>query len=165
MENKIENPVLKRIMLIIGREGLSEKSFCQKIGVPYETLKTLIRRDSTPKVDFLLSIKMSFEHYSLDWLLAGKGKMLTDEREKEEAPTEAPIMGVRGMNLLLDRQDGLVRENELLKAELKIVKNENEALKKEVSDLKSNVDKRTDIHYSDIEETMSGVAEPEKEYE
>jgi hypothetical protein len=90
MKNIIENPVLKRIMLIKEREGfLNTKSFCQKLGVSNETLNTLIKRDTTPKVDFLLKIDCSFERYSLDWLLTGRGSMfkagaVPKKEEKEE---------------------------------------------------------------------------------
>ncbi|MDL2247970.1 helix-turn-helix domain-containing protein [Bacteroides sp. OttesenSCG-928-J23] len=80
----MENPILQRITKIKENENISRDSdFCQQAGVSYETYKTLKQRDSTPKLDFILKLIGSFEHYSLEWLLTGKGEMKKEEKNSE----------------------------------------------------------------------------------
>jgi len=75
----MENAIIQRVILIKQNEKiLSDKEFCSKISVSYDTYNTILKRNSTPKIDFILKINSAFEQYSLDWLLTGKGNMFIE---------------------------------------------------------------------------------------
>jgi hypothetical protein len=152
------NERMKIILDKMFKGNVSE--FARKSGIPQPTLNNIVgNRLSKPSADNLAKMIDSIELINIEWVLTGKGEMLKHVPEKEEVPTEAAVISDRVINLLLDRQDGLARENERLK-------NENKALKKEVSDLKSHVSKRADIRdYPELGYAMPGVAESEIGYE
>ena len=77
------NSINNRIRRIIKAEKITQEIFCEKIGTPLNTLKTLFQRDSNPNFDLIRGIAENFPDYSLDWLITGNGEMLKSTLEME----------------------------------------------------------------------------------
>lgn len=68
----MENAVLQRIKELIRREGLSQKSFCEKAKISENTIKSMFNKGTSPSVDVLVKISDAFTNYSLDWIIKGE---------------------------------------------------------------------------------------------
>ena len=66
----------QRIKDVIKHYSLTQKKFCETIGIPQMTLSSLLSRGSKVNSDILESIKNAFPEISADWLLSGEGEML-----------------------------------------------------------------------------------------
>jgi len=129
MENEINN----RVRELIKAENITQKLFCEVIGVSVDTLNTSFKRDSTPGSDLLIKISEKFPQYSMNWLLTGKGEMemtnksviyndskLQEENDKLKQEYDAEI---RYCNEIF-------KENRELRIEIDSLKEEIEKIKK-----------------------------------
>jgi transcriptional regulator with XRE-family HTH domain len=71
----MENSINDRVRIIIKKEKVIQKRFCEIIGISVDTLNTIFKRNSTPGSGFLIKIVENFPQYSMNWLLTGKGEM------------------------------------------------------------------------------------------
>jgi len=69
----MNNGINKRIRELIESNKISQKRFCETIGISVSTLNTNFQRDSNPGCEMLIRIANKFPKYSINWLLTGKG--------------------------------------------------------------------------------------------
>jgi len=72
----MENDDIKRIRLIIKNENLTILEFAKVIEVSSSTLNAMFQRNTKPSFDVLKNIANAYPHYSLEWIITGKGDML-----------------------------------------------------------------------------------------
>ena len=73
----MEKTVNERIRCLIDHLGISDKKFAEMIGVPQTTISNLFNRQTEPGYKILNAIMNHIEYISSDWLLTGKGDMIT----------------------------------------------------------------------------------------
>lgn len=76
------NETGKRIKFYIKYLGITQREFCNTMGVSEDTLNSIFKRKTPPKMDFL--VKMA-EHYpvKIEWLSMGRGPMENDDQSTE----------------------------------------------------------------------------------
>lgn len=98
------NTINERISFIVNdlfKGNIS--AFCREIGVKQPTMNTILgNRQSKPSYDVLNAIALSSLHISSDWLLTGRGEMIT--------PISTPT---NVYELLLEEKDKKIRELEI----------------------------------------------------
>lgn len=65
-----------RIRTIIENEGLTQVEFSERTGIKPPTLSHVLTGRNNPSTDVIQKILDAFPHYSVDWLLNGRGEML-----------------------------------------------------------------------------------------
>lgn len=145
MENQINN----RLRMLINTESISNKKFCEIIGISEDTLKRTFNRDSNPGAETLIKISEKFPQYSINWLLTGRGDMdLTNESELIKSRRRDHMEGllntnskleetIVSLNAQLDEKDKAIvsksaNESEFisyLKSQVEELKQDNEELK------------------------------------
>ena len=78
----MQNAVAERIKIIMSELGENQNSFSKKIGVTPSTIATAFERNKSVNTDLIQKITNVFTNISLEWLLAGKGNMLEEDKEK-----------------------------------------------------------------------------------
>lgn len=107
--------------------------FADVLCVKYGTLKNVISRGENPNFEILRSIALNYPKYSINWLITGKGEMLLNgdklELHHEKIEATKPI-----------KQRNKTPETEYLFKRLEELSRENERLKIEIEQMKSNPD-------------------------
>lgn len=67
-----------RIRKIVEYSGLNQAMFAEKIAVAPATLSNILKYKSKPSLEQVLSIRAAFPEINFEWLLDGKGEMLSD---------------------------------------------------------------------------------------
>ena len=65
-----------RLKFIVDAEGVSINKFEDKIGASRGVIAKMLRNKTEINTKWIVAIKENYPHYSLDWLLCGKGEML-----------------------------------------------------------------------------------------
>jgi len=102
-----------RILSIIKYYHLSPSDFAEEIGVQRSSISHLISGRNKPSLEFVQKILARFPEISSEWLLTGKGEMIT--------------------NGLVAEQGTLFSENTTVKEEKKTVEDLEEPIKRETS--------------------------------
>lgn len=106
---------IERVQVLYKALELNRKSFCDKIGIGYQALTNMERRKSDPSFKLLQSIKETFPHVNIDWLLLGTGEMFTsDEPVKTPEYIDKLLASMEESNKALQDNSKLLREKVLL---------------------------------------------------
>lgn len=71
------NTINGRIREIILSAGITDSAFAKRIGVTQSVIASMFQRGTEPSAKVLTSILLTYEDISAEWLLRGKGQMLT----------------------------------------------------------------------------------------
>ena len=81
--------MLQRIKKFIDAQNLSSSAFANEIGVQRSSVSHVLSGRNKPSLDFVIKIKERYPDVNLDWLLSGKGGMISSKRiETEFKPIE-----------------------------------------------------------------------------
>jgi len=120
MELKEMKTVGHRLKYLLMRNMLTKKKFAEMTGMNYSQLHRILRGDGTPGFENLLRIKNTFPEVSLDYLIDGKGFLISpDDREWEMINTvremdnnELPLIRAQlRMRWLEDNEISVLRES------------------------------------------------------
>lgn len=122
--------MINRIKEVITYSELSERAFAIKCGLKPTTINNQLIGKREISLTTIIAILSSFEEISSDWLLRGKGNMLLQKEETEPGMEKLKSIVYTIANLqdeinektvLIQR---LLEENQKLKGELAMLKNE-----------------------------------------
>lgn len=123
--------MIDRIKEVIAHSGLSDRAFAIKCGLAQNTLNRQLNGVRELSLATVNAILMTFEDVSSEWLLRGKGKMLTSDSLKKDENTERisrlvdTITTLQGtINEQIKTIQLLSEENKKLSGELAMLKNE-----------------------------------------
>ena len=128
--SKLMDTLIDRIKMIIEAKGYSPRAFAIAIGFNYSTLNNyLTGRRSTIDSELIEKALTSFDDISAEWLLRGKGDILIQKEETEGMDKLKSIVytianlqdEINEKTVLTQR---LLEENQKLKGELAMLKNE-----------------------------------------
>lgn len=68
----------ERIAEIMKREHLSPSAFAESIGIQRSALSHILNGRNNPSLDVVTKIHQTYNYISLNWLLYGKGEMVSD---------------------------------------------------------------------------------------
>jgi len=106
---------IERIQMLYKALELNRKSFCEKIGIGYQALTNMERRESDPSFKLLQNIKERFPEVNVDWLLLEKGEMfISDEPVKTPEYIDRLLASMEESNKALQDNSKLLREKVLL---------------------------------------------------
>lgn len=74
--------MIERIQKIIEIKGLSSSQFADEIQVQRSGVSHILSGRNKPSLDFILKVLSSYPDIDADWLLFGKGKMMSNVNEK-----------------------------------------------------------------------------------
>ena len=129
--SKLMDTLIDRIKMIIEAKGYSPRAFAIAIGFNYSTLNNyLTGRRSTIDSELIEKALTSFDDISAEWLLRGKGDILIQKEETEPGMdklksfvyTIANLQDEINEKTMLTQR--LLEENQKLKGELAMLKNE-----------------------------------------
>jgi len=118
--------MINRIKEVITYSGLSERGFAIKCGLK----PTTINNQLIGKREISLATIIAFEEISAEWLLRGKGSMLLQKEETEPGMDKLKSIVYTIANLQDEINEKtvltqrLLEENQKLKGELAMLKNE-----------------------------------------
>ncbi len=75
--------MLERIKKIIDAQNLSSSAFANEIGVQRSSVSHVLSGRNKPSLDFIIKIKERYPDVNLDWLLSGKGGMISAKGKKD----------------------------------------------------------------------------------
>lgn len=129
--SKLMDTLIDRIKMIIEAKGYSPRAFAIAIGFNYSTLNNyLTGRRSTIDSELIEKALTSFDDISAEWLLRGKGSMLIQKEETEPGMDKLKSIVYTIANLQDEINEKtvltqrLLEENQKLKGELAMLKNE-----------------------------------------
>lgn len=129
--SKLMDTLIDRIKMIIEAKGYSPRAFAIAIGFNYSTLNNyLTGRRSTIDSELIEKALTSFDDISAEWLLRGKGSMLLQKEETEPGMDKLKSIVYTIANLQDEINEKtmltqrLLEENQKLKGELAMLKNE-----------------------------------------
>ena len=129
--SKLMDTLIDRIKMIIEAKGYSPRAFAIAIGFNYSTLKNyLTGRRSTIDSELIEKALTSFDDISAEWLLRGKGDILIQKEETEPGMDKLKSIVYTIANLQDEINEKtmltqrLLEENQKLKGELAMLKNE-----------------------------------------
>ena len=129
--SKLMDTLIDRIKMIIEAKGYSPRAFAIAIGFNYSTLNNyLTGRRSTIDSELIEKALMSFDDISAEWLLRGKGDILIQKEETEPGMDKLKSIVYTIANLQDEINEKtvltqrLLEENQKLKGELAMLKNE-----------------------------------------
>lgn len=108
----MENEVNRRLKAFLKSQKITQKDFCDTIGLSIDTLKTIFKRDSDISIEILSNAVRSYPDLNTDWLLIGKGEMKRTQSE----------------DVYKDKYYSLLEENNRILNELNEVRKENARL-------------------------------------
>jgi len=76
--------MLERIKKFIDAQNLSSSAFANEIGVQRSSVSHVLSGRNKPSLDFVIKIKEHYPNVNLDWLLTGKGGMISSQKDKVE---------------------------------------------------------------------------------
>lgn len=129
--SKLMDTLIDRIKMIIEAKGYSPRGFAIAIGFNYSTLNNyLTGRRSTIDSELIEKALTSFDDISAEWLLRGKGDILIQKEETEPGMDKLKSIVYTIANLQDEINEKtvltqrLLEENQKLKGELAMLKNE-----------------------------------------
>lgn len=122
--------MINRIKEVIALSGLSDRAFAIKCGIKQNTLSRQLGGVSEVSASTINAILDNYEEISAEWLLRGKGSMLLQKEETEPGMgklksivyTIANLQDEINEKTMLTQR--LLEENQKLKGELAMLKNE-----------------------------------------
>lgn len=114
--------MIERVREIIKLKAKSAREFAELIGVKQVTFNQQLTGDRKLSLDTITSILDSFEYISAEWLLRGKGEMLTTEKTEASANAQS---------LIPDHQD-YISEIERLKTLVARLEGQNDLLREQL---------------------------------
>ena len=124
------NTINGRIREIILSAGITDSVFAKRIGVTQSVIASMFQRGTEPSAKVLTSILLTYEDISAEWLLRGKGSMLLQKEETEPGMDKLKSIVYTIANLQDEINEKtmltqrLLEENQKLKGELAMLKNE-----------------------------------------
>ena len=94
-----------RLQQFLAAENISQSQFADSIGVARASVSHIISGRNKPGFDFIESMSKRYPSLNLDWLILGKGRMYSDQKEPE-TPLEAPAKPENGLFDLDGELDG-----------------------------------------------------------
>lgn len=85
----MEVVAIQGIKAIINHYSLTQKKFCEIIGIPQMTLSSLFNRGTKVSSDILELILNAFPQIDARWLLTGEGKMIKEEENAQVVSVES----------------------------------------------------------------------------
>ena len=76
-----------RVQKIINYSELSSSEFADEIGVQRSNISHVLSGRNKPSLDFLMKIKDRFPEIQWEWLIEGKGAMISSENEVASTPS------------------------------------------------------------------------------
>ena len=76
-----------RVQKIINYSELSSSEFADEIGVQRSNISHVLSGRNKPSLDFLIKIKDRFPEIQWEWLIEGKGAMISSENEATSTPS------------------------------------------------------------------------------
>lgn len=124
----MESAVLERIKYICSSNNYSETQFSKVIGMEQRTVNGYMNGSRKPSLTFIHKILSSFEHINADWLLTGRGPMLTensqiDSFQRKSAPEDENMDADRFMKALYRKESQLEKMQEQIDKLLTIIEN------------------------------------------
>lgn len=80
--------MIDRIKRFIDLQNLTSSSFANEIGVQRSSVSHVLSGRNKPSLDFVTKIKDRFPEVNLEWLISGKGSMISVQQEKEKNKVE-----------------------------------------------------------------------------
>lgn len=77
--------MLERIKKFIDAQNLSSSAFANEIGVQRSSVSHVLSGRNKPSLDFVIKIKEHYPNVNLDWLLTGKGGMISSQKDEFES--------------------------------------------------------------------------------
>lgn len=124
------NTINARIRELIQFSGITDNAFAKKIGVTQSVIASMFQRGTEPSAKVITSILLTFEEISAEWLLRGKGNMLIQKEGTEPSIDKLKSIVYTIANLQDEINEKtvltqrLLEENQKLKGELAMLKNE-----------------------------------------
>ena len=122
--------MINRIKEVIALSGLSDRAFAIKCGIKQNTLSRQLGGVSEVSASTINAILDNYEEISSEWLLRGKGSMLLQKEETEPGMDKLKSIVYTIANLQDEINEKtmltqrLLEENQKLKGELAMLKNE-----------------------------------------
>lgn len=122
--------MINRIKEVIALSGLSDRVFAIKCGIKQNTLSRQLGGVSEVSASTINAILDNYEEISAEWLLRGKGSMLLQKEETEPGMDKLKSIVYTIANLQDEINEKtmltqrLLEENQKLKGELAMLKNE-----------------------------------------
>ena len=122
--------MINRIKEVIALSGLSDRAFAIKCGIKQNTLSRQLGEVSEVSASTINAILDNYEEISAEWLLRGKGSMLLQKEETEPGMDKLKSIVYTIANLQDEINEKtmltqrLLEENQKLKGELAMLKNE-----------------------------------------
>ena len=122
--------MINRIKEVIALSGLSDRAFASKCGIKQNTLSRQLGGVSEVSASTINAILDNYEEISAEWLLRGKGSMLLQKEETEPGMDKLKSIVYTIANLQDEINEKtmltqrLLEENQKLKGELAMLKNE-----------------------------------------
>lgn len=92
--------IARKFEYICKEKGLSQQEFAQKVGISINTLKGIIKRNSSPRVDVVEKVALVWPEYSL-WLLTG----MTEPGRGQISPASTETMDFTNHFIIVDSVD------------------------------------------------------------
>jgi len=130
MNNCSKEGILQRINELREYTGMSKSTLAASIGMEQTTLNNQFLGKRTISIDLVIGALKSFEEISAEWLLRGKGSMLLQKEEAEPGMDKLKSIVYTIANLQDEINEKtvltqrLLEENQKLKGELAMLKNE-----------------------------------------
>ena len=130
MNNCSKEGILQRINELREYTGMSKSTLAASIGMEQTTLNNQFLGKRTISIDLVIGALKSFEEISAEWLLRGKGSMLLQKEETEPGMDKLKSIVYTIANLQDEINEKtmltqrLLEENQKLKGELAMLKNE-----------------------------------------
>ena len=122
--------MIDRIKEVIAYSGLSDRAFALKCGIKQNTLSRQLGGVSEVSASTINAILDNYQEISAEWLLRGKGSMLLQIEETEPGMDKLKSIVYTIANLQDEINEKtmltqrLLEENQKLKGELAMLKNE-----------------------------------------
>lgn len=122
--------MIDRIKEVIAYSGLSDRAFALKCGIKQNTLSRQLGGVSEVSASTINAILDNYQEISAEWLLRGKGSMLLQKEETELGMDKLKSIVYTIANLQDEINEKtvltqrLLEENQKLKGELAMLKNE-----------------------------------------
>ena len=122
--------MINRIKEVIALSGLSDRAFAIKCGIKQNTLSRQLGGVKEVSASTINAILDNYEEISAEWLLRGKGSMLLQKEETEPGMDKLKSIVYTIANLQDEINEKtmltqrLLEENQKLKGELAMLKNE-----------------------------------------
>lgn len=83
--------MIDRIKRFIDLQNLTSSSFANEIGVQRSSVSHVLSGRNKPSLDFVTKIKDRFPEVNLEWLISGKGSMISVQQKKETNEIEIDV--------------------------------------------------------------------------